>query len=44
MKKMTNIEKNVIEKLDQGKTPDLSFNLRSYEDTITKLEIDIDSI
>jgi len=34
VKKMMNIEKNVIQKLDQGKNPDLTFNLRSYEDTI----------
>ena len=44
VKKMMNIEKNVIQKLDQGKTPDLSFNLSSYEDTITKLEQEIGAL
>ena len=44
LKKMSNIEKNVIQKIDSGKTPDLSFNLRSYEDTITKLEQEVSSL
>ena len=44
LKKMANIEKNVIQKLDSGNTPDLSFNLRSYEDTITKLEQEVSSL
>ena len=44
VKKMANIEKNVIQKLDSGNTPDLSFNLRSYEDTISKLEQEVSNL
>jgi len=44
LKRMNNIEKNVIQKLDQGKTPDLSFNLRSFEDTVTKLEQEMSAL